>query len=140
VLINLVLIKKKGVMPFQIKCINNKCIQRSISLPKSDDRFMDDRYQLWTENIENYPQYEAVCNSRDLVYTSSGLPGLTKDFLDLKFFVRCDWEVATDYSFTCLSAIHVSVVVCHGRKLEFLSRAQSDWAETCWRPRVGIPD
>jgi hypothetical protein len=46
-----------------------------------------------------------------------------------QIFVRCDREIATDYSFTCLSAIHVSVVVVvwGGQKLEFLSRAQSDW-------------
>jgi hypothetical protein len=35
--------------------------------------------------------------------------------------------------------LSVVVVVCHEQKLEFLSRAQSDWAETWWRPRVGIP-
>jgi hypothetical protein len=60
-------------------------------------------------------------------------------------FVRCDREIATDYSFTCLLRF-MSVVVCcclcvwDGRKLEFLSRAQSDWAETFWRPWVGIPN
>jgi hypothetical protein len=38
--------------------------------------------------------------------------------LEKCILVRCNWEIATDYSFTCLSAIHVCclssvvVVVC----------------------------
>jgi hypothetical protein len=73
-----------------------------------------------------------------------GRPGLATLGEYLVFFVRCDLEIATDYivlpallRFMCLL---LSVVVWDGQKLEFLSHAQSDWAETFWRPWVGIPD
>jgi hypothetical protein len=41
---------------------------------------------------------------------------------------------------SCVCRSFVVVVVWDGQKLEFLSRAQSDWAETSWRSCVGIPD
>jgi hypothetical protein len=52
-------------------------------------------------------------------------------------------QILFDYGFTCPPRFMSGVCllfVRDGRKLQFLSRAQSDWAETWWRPRVAIPD
>jgi hypothetical protein len=51
--------------------------------------------------------------------------------------------VAAGYGFTCpprFMSVVCYLFVQDGQKLQFLSRAQSDWAETWWRPQVGIPD
>jgi hypothetical protein len=58
-------------------------------------------------------------------------------------FVRCKLSCSGVW-FYLPSEIHVcclAFVVCWDRgKLQYLSRAQSDWAETWWIPWVGIPD
>jgi hypothetical protein len=61
------------------------------------------------------------------------------NFLSAATLVAADLPVPAD-----LPALQDSCpCVCwrwDGRKLQFLSRAQSDWAETRWRPGAGIPD
>jgi hypothetical protein len=76
--------------------------------------------------------YLAVCvfqKSIKLINFLSVAIGRSQRTIVLPAFLR--------FMSVCLSVV---VVVWDGRKLQFLSRAQSDWAETFWRPWVGIPD
>jgi hypothetical protein len=52
-------------------------------------------------------------------------------FTVFHFFVCCDREIATDYSFTCLYAIHVSVVCCQ-------SGTDKNWNFSAVRSPIGL--
>jgi hypothetical protein len=49
-------------------------------------------------------------------------------------FVRCDWEIATDYSFTCPSAIHVCLSVC----LSVVVGTDKNWNFSAVRSPIGL--
>jgi hypothetical protein len=76
-----------GVMKFVVCRINTVCLQRKISLPVMDSRFMDDRLHLLNETTD-YDEYQSICDSGDLKFTTDGPPAQTKDFLDLNISLQ----------------------------------------------------
>jgi hypothetical protein len=77
-----------GVMKFQIARINSQAIQQHIPLPANDNRFMDDRFQVWLYSNREYESYLNVCNNGTLRFTCEGEPGKIKNFLDVTIFIE----------------------------------------------------
>lgn len=77
-----------GVMKIQLQRILSVCLTRNIPLPLEDDRFMDDRFHLWTQSLNEIERYNEACNSFTLVFTTDGAPSDSKDFLDITVFIK----------------------------------------------------
>jgi hypothetical protein len=76
-----------GVMNFEIEKLNSACLIQRIPRPLEDDRFMDDRFHLWLQSLEQICKYNIVCNSFSLVFTTDDPPSKSKDFQDLTIFI-----------------------------------------------------
>jgi hypothetical protein len=90
------------------------------------------RFGVCLDTIPIYRETRRVPNVSICMYAPVSEAG--KRIWDVENFCPSRLVLLPPFCDSCLS------VVCHGRKLEFLSRAQSDWAETWRRPRVSIPD